>query len=264
MASSSGARAEWDAVAYDRLSDPQVAWGQRVLARLALVGDETVLDAGCGSGRLTELLLERLPRGRVIAVDKSPAMLAEAERNLAGFGTRVSFVCSDLTALELDAAIDVVVSTATFHWILDHDALFRALYRALRPHGRLEAQCGGGPNLAWLRERVATVAGEPRFAPYFADWYGPWLFATPDDVSECLRRAGFVAVAANLEPAPTTFASLAEFREFVAKVILWPHLARLEEPLRDAFLEAVTAEDGTERPPLLDYWRLNLRGRKPA
>ena len=263
MGSSSSARAAWDAAAYDRLSDPQVAWGQRVLARLALAGDETVLDAGCGSGRLTALLLERLPRGRVIAVDKSPAMLAEAERNLCPFATRVSFVCSDLTALELDAAVDVVVSTATFHWILDHDALFRALHRALRPRGRLEAECGGGPNLARLRQRVAAVAREPRFAPYFAGWREPWLFATPAEASERLRRAGFVAVAASLEPAPTTFASFAEYREFVAKVVLWSHLARLDEPLRVVFLDAVTAEDGTQCPSLLDYWRLNLRARKP-
>src|SRR6266704_2621497 len=78
MAARPDGAGNWDAGAYDRLSGPQYAWGQRVLDRLGLRGDETVLDAGCGTGRLTALLLVRLPHGKVIAVDKSEAMLAEA------------------------------------------------------------------------------------------------------------------------------------------------------------------------------------------
>ena len=63
---------DWDAATYDRVSAPQVEWAERVLERLPLRGDETVLDAGCGSGRVTQLLLERLPRGHVVA-ERSPA-----------------------------------------------------------------------------------------------------------------------------------------------------------------------------------------------
>src|SRR5262245_33124609 len=111
---------EWDAQAYDRLSDPQYRWGVRVLERLALRGDETALDAGCGSGRLTALLLERLPHGRVIAVDRSENMLAEARARLAGSDDRVTFVAADLQTYAGDALCDAIVSTATFHWILDH------------------------------------------------------------------------------------------------------------------------------------------------
>src|SRR5262249_18475697 len=152
---------EWDAAAYHRLSDPQVSWGEAVLARLALAGEETVLAAGCGTGRLTEKLLERLPRGRVIALDASAQMIAAARENLRRFGDRVSFLERDLLDLDLDAAVDVVFSTATLHWVPDHQKLFALFYRALRPDGRLHAQCGGGPHLRGFLERAAIGAGQP-------------------------------------------------------------------------------------------------------
>ena len=107
---------EWDAATYHRVSAPQLDWGRRVLARLPLRGDETVVDAGCGSGRLTAQLLERLPRGRVIAVDASADMLRiGAEHLVPHFGDRVSFVQADLQTLTLPAPADAVFSTATFH-----------------------------------------------------------------------------------------------------------------------------------------------------
>src|SRR5258708_35623699 len=85
---------EWDAEAYDRLSDPQYRWGKKVLDRIDLRGDETAIDAGCGTGRLTSVLLERLPRGRVIAIDGSQNMLNEAASRLVPrYGARVELVC---------------------------------------------------------------------------------------------------------------------------------------------------------------------------
>src|SRR3954470_16411513 len=112
---------DWDGAAYQKLSEPQFRWGLAVLERLRLRGDETVLDVGCGSGRLTAELLERLPRGRVIAADASPSMLTQARAQLARFGERVQFIESDALQLELEQVADAVFSTATFHWILDHD-----------------------------------------------------------------------------------------------------------------------------------------------
>ena len=73
---------EWDGCSYDRISGPQQQMGVEVLARLELGGDETVLDVGCGSGRITEALAARLPRGTVIAVDESPSMAAAARERL--------------------------------------------------------------------------------------------------------------------------------------------------------------------------------------
>jgi len=251
---------EWDATAYHRLSGPQTAWGERILAQLELRGDETVLDAGCGTGRLTEKLLERLPRGRVIALDASTEMLRAARANLERFGDRVSFLEADLSELDLDGAVDVVFSTATFHWVLDHGRLFANLYRALRQDGRLVAQCGGGPNTKGVMERVHTVMALPSFAPYFEGYVDPWEFADAATAAARLATAGFKDVETHLVEAPTVFEDERTYWEFLEKVILRVQIERLPEDLRTPFLDEVVGR--VPRPLVIDYWRLNLFGRK--
>ena len=258
-------RADWDGAAYHRLGTPQWSWGLRVLDRLVLRGDEVVLDAGCGSGRLTAELLARLPRGRVLAVDLSQPMLSEAQRQLVVARQRVRFVRADLAALPLVEAAELVFSNAALHWVLDHDRLFASLFRALRPGGRLEAQCGGQPNLSRLRERAGVLMRSPEFAASFEHWRAPWFFADPESTAERLRNAGFVDVRTSLEPAPTRFEDEATFRSFLTEVVIANYLIRLpDERARARFTDAIVAPALTDDPPLtLDYWRLNLRARRP-
>lgn len=257
---------EWNAAAYHQVSAPQVRWGQKVLSRLAVEGNERTIDAGCGTGRLTGELIARLPRGRLIAIDQSWNMLLTARANLRpAFGGRVSFVRVSLPALPFHQWADLVFSTATFHWVPDHTALFANIFAALRPGGRLFAQCGGGPNLARAHRLAKEVMAREPFARYFEDWDGIWNFASPEETADRLRAAGFADVAADLEPAPTTLADEKSYREFVTTVIYHPHLARLPEgTLRARWLDEVTALAAAEDPPFtLDYWRLNLSGRRP-
>lgn len=256
---------EWNAESYHRVSAPQTSWGERVLARLTLAGDERVLDAGCGSGRLTASLAQRLPRGRVVALDQSWNMLQVARTNLRPtFGARVGFVQAALPAIPVHG-VDVVFSTATFHWVRDHDALFAAVFAALAPGGRLHAQCGGGPNLAAAHALAEDVMATATFAPFFAGWQDAWRFETAEASEGRLRRAGFVDVSATLEPAPTTLASADDYRAFVTTVIYRPHLTRLPDPLHLPFIDAITERAARTSPAFtLDYWRLNLLGRRPA
>lgn len=257
---------EWDATTYHRVSNPQFAWGQRVLDRVPLRGDETVIDAGCGTGRLTGELLERLPRGRVIAVDQSANMLQVAREHLEPrFGDQVSFLCRDLANLGLDEVADVVFSTATFHWVLDHPALFREIFQALKPGGWLVAQCGGGSNLARLLQRAASLSDAPPYAPFFAGWSRPWEFADDIVTRDRLQDAGYVAIETDLEAAPTALDDAGVYAEFLTGVILRTHLERLPDAgLRSRFVTTLTENATTDDPPFgLDYWRLNLRGRRP-
>ena len=169
---------EWDASSYDRVSDPQIAMARDVIDRLDLQGDERVLDAGCGTGRVTALLAERVPDGHVIAVDGSAAMVEETRAR--GID---AFVC-DLVELELDEPVDAILSTATFHWIEDHERLFARLYAALKPGGRLAAQCGGAGNIANVQAAIDAVD-----EPAFRGWAGPWNYATPEETAARLRSA---------------------------------------------------------------------------
>src|SRR3954449_10012630 len=172
---------EWDAGSYHGLAQPHQQWGAQILDRLALAGDETVLDLGCGTGRVTEQLLERLgPAGHVIGVDGSARMVAEAERRLGG-DPRASFVQQDLLALAIEPPADAAVSSATFHWIKDHDTLFARVRAALREGAPFVAQCGGRGNIASVVVAVVAVAGREPFAEHFAGWPGPWNYAGPQE-----------------------------------------------------------------------------------
>jgi trans-aconitate methyltransferase len=257
---------EWNASAYHKVSGPQTSWGQKVLSRLHVNGDERAIDAGCGSGRLTGELVERLPKGQLIAIDRSWNMLITARANLRPeFGSRVSFAQVSLPDLPFAGWADLVFSTATFHWVKDHAALFAGILGALRPGGRLFAQCGGGPNLHRARELAKGVMASPEFARYFENWPGPWEYAYPDVTADRLTRAGFIEVETSLEEMPTTLASEADYREFVTTVIYHAHLALLPEArLRGAFIDRVTALAASEPVPFtLDYWRLNISARRP-
>jgi len=255
---------EWNSAVYHRLSGPQVGWGKKVLSRLHLRGDEMVLDAGCGTGRLTADLLEVLPHGHVVGVDLSQNMLGAAREHLAAqFGSRVTLVAADLSHLPFEHAFDGIVSTAAFHWVLDHDYLFSGLRRALVPGGWLEAQCGGGPNVVILRNRANALAATPKYAPFFVNFHEPWLYQDAEGAAQTLRRAGFVEVATSTEPAPTVLRDAAHYSEFVRNIILRRHLENIpSEEDRAAFIATLTEQAAADDPPfLLDYWRLNLRGR---
>ena len=257
---------EWNAQSYHKVSAPQTTWGQKVLSRLHVRGDERAIDAGCGSGRLTGELMRRLPRGRLIAIDRSWNMLMTARANLRPeFGARVKFVQVALPHLPFDDDADLVFSTATFHWIKDHQGLFTGIFGALRCGGRLHAQCGGGPNLARAHALAEQVMRREPFARHFTDWPGPWEFADDETTAQRLRAAGFVDVNTNLEEAPTTLASEDDYREFVTTVIYHPHLEQLPtDGLKRDFIDRVTELSARDDPPFtLDYWRLNMSASKP-
>jgi trans-aconitate 2-methyltransferase len=250
--------ADWDAKAYDRLAAPQEEWSRDVLARLPLRGDETVLDAGCGSGRVTKLLLERLPRGRVIGVDGSESMVEEARRSLADHGERVELIHSDLLELELDEPVDAVFSNAVFHWIFDHDALFGRLRAALKPGGMLAAQCGGEGNVANWVAAVKRAAEREPFARYLAERAEPWHYASAAETEARLARAGFADARCWLEE---RIVEPEDPRHYVAVVGLAAHHEMLPPELREPFTAAVDAE--LPRPLVLRYVRLNIEARVP-
>jgi trans-aconitate 2-methyltransferase len=241
---------KWDGQSYDRISGPMEALGLEVLARLELSGDETVLDGGCGSGRITQTLIERLPRGRVIAVDASPSMVSAAAERL---GPDADVRVGDLLELDLGEPVDAVFSTATFHWIADHERLFQRLHAALRSGGQLVAQCGGEGNITKLRGRAAGVVARAPYAEHFADFQPPWNYAGPEETRERLLAAGFTTAECWLQPAPK---QPEHPREFLSTIVLGPHVQHLPEELRDPFMDEVLAALG--EPVVVDYVRLNI------
>lgn len=225
------------------------ALGLAVLERLELRGDETVIDAGCGSGRITQALIERLPDGHVIALDASRSMVEAARERLPDADIRHV----DLLELELEQPVDAILSTATFHWIVDHARLFARLRAALKPAGRLVAQCGGEGNIDVLRGHANEVRAREPYAAHFVDWQPPWNYAGPAETQRRLLDAGFHAADCWLQPAPK---QPDQPREFLSTIVLGPHVQQLPAELREAFMDDVLAALG--EPVVVDYVRLNI------
>lgn len=244
----------WDAATYDRASDVQEVWAESVLGRLPLRGDETVLDAGCGSGRVTRRLIERLPRGHVIAVDSSEEMVALARRSLT---ERATVFCCDLTELALDEPVDAVFSNAVFHWVLDQDRLFARIHAALRPGGLLVAGCGGEGNVARFLATVDSVAAEPPFTPHLSGFERAWRFPGAEETEARLRRTGFAEARAWLEPSDVTPEDPAGF---LRGAPLRCHLQRPPAQLHERFVREVMRRCG--EPLRLDYLRLQIAARR--
>jgi trans-aconitate 2-methyltransferase len=242
---------DWDAATYERVAGGVVALGQEVVGRLPLRGDETVLDAGCGPGGVTAALLERLPRGRVVAVDSSPTMIAAARERFAG-DDRVRFEVANLLELELERQVDAVLSTATFHWIADHERLFERLHAALRPGGRLVAQCGAAGNIAEVMDATAAVVQQPEYAAHLGG-FSPKNYATPAETEPRLLAAGFAEAQCWTEDRPITPDDPAEY---LRAVMLGAHVERLPEQARAPFVAAVL--ERLIQPVIFRYVRLNI------
>jgi trans-aconitate 2-methyltransferase len=247
---------DWNATAYERLSAPLEAMGREVLQRLELEGDESVLDAGCGTGRVTAILTERLPRGHVIAVDGSRAMVEEARRRLPG---DVDVQEADLLELALPDPVDAIVSTATFHWIGDHERLFARLRDALKPGGRLVAQCGGAGNVAEVKQAGLDLARESPYREHLRDWGGDWNFASPADTERRLHDAGFTDVWCW---STRVDVDLDDPAGYLGAICLGSFLEKLPEELHDRFIDDAVERLGT--PLTLHYVRLNILARRPV
>jgi len=244
---------DWDARTYDRVADPMTRWGSAVLDRLPLRGDERVLDAGCGTGRVTELLAERLEGGRVVALDGSSSMVAAARERLERFGERIEYVVADLgVPLPIDGQVDAVLSTATFHWVSDHDALFANLATVTRPGGWLVAQCGGEGNIASIQRVLATIGD---------GWTGPVHFETVLATTRRLEAAGYVDIECWLTDEATKFEPGEPLETYLRTVVLGAHLERLPMDEHGAFVRAVA--DGLGEP-VIDYVRLNMMARRAS
>jgi trans-aconitate 2-methyltransferase len=238
---------DWDAGAYDRLPIPMTTWGETVVGWLELDGDERVLDAGCGTGQVTAKLRDRLPGGSVVALDGSPSMIEQARERLGD--VRVRYLVHDLRDPIPTEPVDAVLSTATFHWIPDHDRLFANLAAILRPGGQLAAQCGGAGNTVELG-RVVRELGY--------DLEEDKNFAGPEQTRARLERAGFVDVECWLHPEPTPIPR-GDLELYLRTICLRAVLQRVHAAERDGFLA-----EAAERLPggVIDYVRLNIRARR--
>jgi trans-aconitate 2-methyltransferase len=266
----------WDAETYHKVSDIQESWAIELLEKRKVGENEIVMDAGCGTGRVTKIIANKVKRGKVYAVDVDENMIINAKKNLKDL-PNIVFVKSDLADVILPEKIDLVFSNAVIHWILDHKKLFTNFWNLLKPGGKLLIQCGGKGNLDTIPNTLEKVRKSKRFNQYFENWKIPWNFASSEDTIKILNEIGFKDVQANLEEKKAKFRNLQEYILFMKTVVMKPYLSYLSttdnnnNKIKNLFIDEFLNElynnnKNTNRKQNIDlelnYVRLNITARK--
>jgi trans-aconitate 2-methyltransferase len=264
----------WDAENYHRVSTVQESWAIELLEKRKMGEYEVVMDAGCGTGRVTETIANAVKRGRVYAVDRDDNMIAKAKENLSGF-SNITFIKSDISEVSLPEKMDLIFSNAVIHWVLDHKKLFSNFWKLLKPNGELLIQCGGKGNLGMVHTILEKLRKSNTFKHYFVDWKNPWNFASPEDIKKTLNDTGFKDTQAQLKKKTAEFEDYHEFILFMKTVVMKPHLSYLptdnNNEIRNSFIgefmnelkkNQITGRTETDIDLRLQYVRLDITGRK--
>lgn len=230
----------WDAHEYARHSSAQLIWAEELIGKLGIRGDESLLDIGCGDGKITARIAGLLPRGQVVGLDASPEMIQLARSRCGGKEhTNLAFVQQDAREIALAEQFDLVFSAAALHWIQDHGAVLRGIKRSLKPGGRILLQMGGRGNARDVFSALQQVVAVPPWQPYFAGFAAPYSFYGPDDYEVWLIQEGFQIDRVELIPKEMVH-TVDGFKGWL-RTTWFPYTDRLPEALRERFLDELVA-----------------------
>ncbi len=255
----------WDAHTYNKVSNNvQLEWGRKLIEKRKWIGNETVMDAGAGSGNLTTILADKIPHGQIYAVDDDPNMVEQAKANLSAY-RNVQVIHSSMDKVNLPTKVDVIFSNAALHWVLDQESVFLHFWQLLKPNGgELLIEYGGYGNVERAVRVISKLMQSIQFKEYFVNWKQSWYFPKADEIKILLEKVNFRDIQTDLSRRTTSFSSRDEFAIFVKTVIMKPFLgylpdAQKKEQFLDAFLKEIE-ESGWKWS--LDYVRLGIFARK--
>jgi trans-aconitate 2-methyltransferase len=227
---------EFDGKKYEQASAHQKEWGAKVIAELALRGDESVLDLGCGDGVLTSMIADQLPRGRVLGIDASQGMIDAA---MPKASANLDFRLMDIDDLDFEEEFDVIFSNATLHWVKDHCKLLCNVRRALRPSGRVRFDFAGEGNCINFFETIREAMALDPFASAFDGFEWPWYMPSVADYTALASESGLRNVRVWGGNADRYFPDKEAMIRWIDQPSLVPLLPRLPESERGAFRDYV-------------------------
>jgi len=248
---SENSRYRWNAGDYARHSDSQKKWGKELMAKLQLAGDERLLDIGCGDGKLTAEIAERLPRGTVVGIDSSAEMIALANtRYPRERFANLLFLEMDARRISFPAEFDIVFSNAALHWVIDHRPVLKGIHAALKPGGRLLIQMGGRGNAAAVVSVIEEVMAEEKWRPFFDNFVFPYGFYGPEEYRSWLTAAGFdgECIRLSLTPRDMVHRNVENFKGWIRTTWL-PYLQRVPSRQREVFIDTLTQKYLEVFPP---------------
>ncbi len=191
----------WNPEDYAKNSDAQLKWAQELKKNLDLQNNESILDVGCGDGKITADFAATLPLSRVVGVDSSPAMIDYATKKYpTSQYPNLSFSCVDARSIDFNREFDLIFSNATLHWVDDHQAFLKSANLALRDGGRLIISCGGEGNALEVLQIFSELITSKPWSIYFNDFYNPYFFYGLQDYKAWLQKSEFVIKRLELTP----------------------------------------------------------------
>ncbi len=240
---------QWNAADYANHSSAQVKWGQENIAKLNLRGNETVLDIGCGNGKLTFALAQKLPGGCVQGVDSSVAMIRFAKKSFPSSAmANLSFKVCDASRLTFSNKFDIVVSFSCLHWIKDQLPVLKGIQRSLKTNGRVLLQFGGKGNAADILAVSHEVIAGAQWEKYFRGFIFPWHFYTPVEYSVWVKKSGLTAQRIELMARDMVQNSKDDLIGWIRATWV-PYVCRVPAGLQNKFLAEI-AQRYIERYPL--------------
>lgn len=238
---------DWSPESYDVFAAARQRPVADLIAAIPPTAVNHITDLGCGSGLSTVLLSQRWPQARITGVDRSPAMLAQAQERV----PTASFLEGDIAAHASDGPQDLIVANASLHWLDDHDALMPRLIQNLRSGGVLAVQMPD--NLDQPSHRLMDcVAREAAFEHVLQEVPGRRAAledagAYYDILAPYCRSVDIFSIyyRHRLKRAE-------EIAEFFATTGLKPYLDVLDSPLRESFLTQYEARLRAAYPQRVD------------
>jgi len=230
----------WDANDYADHSKAQQKWARELLSKLALKGNESLLDIGCGDGKITAEIASYLKTGSVTGIDSSEAMILLARKKYPpDTYPNLVFINQDARNLTFSREFDVVFSNAVLHWVLDHRPILKGIYRSLKPCGRVVVQMGGKGNASRVIDVVNDIIKQAEWAKYFKDFSFPYGFYGPDEYKPWLLEACFSIQSLEIKPKDMIHKNKEEFKGWIRTTWL-PYLHRVPVELRERFIDIIT------------------------
>lgn len=229
----------WNADDYANNSSAQLQWADELIAKLDLKGCESILDIGCGDGKITAQLAQIVRNGYVLGIDSSESMIQRASKQFpSGIIPNLSFRHMDAIAIRLSEKFDVAFSNAALHWVKDQPAMLRHVHACLKTGGKVLFQMGGRGNAAGIFDVMQRITGHPRWQQYYENFKPPYHFYGPDEYKVWLMENGFTSSRIELLPKDMQNAGVEGLKGWL-RTTWFPYTERLPIGLREAFLEEV-------------------------
>ncbi len=239
----------WDSEDYRKHSSAQFEWAKELIRKLALKGSESVLDIGCGDGKITAVLSSFAKKGRVTGIDSSEDMISLAINNYpSSQNNNLKFFIMDARELHFADEFDIAFSNASLHWIKDQFSVLKGVKKGLKKSGRILFQMGGKGNAMDILNTFDEIFTDIKWQTYFKNFSFPYCFCSPEEYEKLLREAGLIPKRLELIPKDMTQKGREGLAGWIRTTWL-PYTERIPEDMRAEFIDEIINIYSKKFPP---------------